>query len=41
MMKLTKLLERLEYKVVQGNDDIEITERQRVCMHQRRSCRWS
>ena len=26
MMKLTKLLERLEYKVVQGNDDIEITE---------------
>ena len=25
MMKLTKLLERLEYKVVQGNDDIEIT----------------
>ena len=35
MMKLTKLLERLEYKVVQGNDDIEITEltndSRRVC----------
>lgn len=25
-MKLTKLLERLEYKVLQGNDEIEITE---------------
>lgn len=25
MMKLTKLLERLKYEVVQGNDDIEIT----------------
>lgn len=35
MMKLTKLLERLEYKIVQGNDDIEITEltndSRRVC----------
>ena len=25
-MKLTKLLERLTYEVLQGNDDIEITE---------------
>ena len=25
-MKLTKLLERLNYEVLQGNDDIEITE---------------
>ena len=24
-MKLSKLLERLEYKVVQGNDEIEVT----------------
>ena len=33
MMKLTKLLERLEYKVVQGNDDIEITEQ--MCIRDR------
>ena len=25
-MKLTKLLERLDYKVLQGSDEIEITE---------------
>ena len=25
-MKLTQLLERLEYEVIQGNDKIEVTE---------------
>ena len=44
-MKLTQLLERLEYEVVQGDDQIEVTElindsrkvirRKRICMHQR------
>ena len=39
-MKLTQLLERLEYEVVQGDDQIEVTElirRQRICMYQRSS----
>ena len=46
-MKLTQLLERLEYEVVQGDDQIEVTELindsrkvsewQRICMYQRSS----
>ena len=50
-MKLTQLLERLEYEVVQGSDQIEIStlindsrksgKWKRICMHQRCGCRWT
>ena len=47
-MKLTQLLERLEYEVVQGDDQIEVTElindsrksirRQRICIVSAEQC---
>ena len=50
-MKLTSLLERLEYEVCQGSDDLEVTElindsrkvkrRRCVCLYCRSSGRWT